>query len=147
MSWLRISEKTAFSTHSWTLCQCPYPEISTEDATAKPDMKSSSTTTSSGPSPLLLALANKKCEMAAHSFWAQWTQNQKSNASVQYNPILALIRPNSFFGLLRNNPGFLDLSTLFMLQNLVNNNNKQVSTRYKCFKYTKHWMYFPYFLQ
>ena len=101
-------------------------------------MKSNSTTTSSGPSPLLLALANKKCEMAAHSFWAQWTQNQKSNASVQYNPILALIRPNSFFGLLRNNPGFLDLSTLFMLQNLVNNNNKQVS-RYKCLNmYTKH---------
>ena len=102
-------------------------------------MKSSSTTASSGPSPLLLALANKKCEMAAHSFWAQWTQNQKSNASVQYNPILALIRPNSFFGLLRNNPGFLDLSTLFMLQNLVNNNNKQVIVDTNVLNtYTKH---------
>ena len=73
------------------------------------------------PSPLLLALAaNKKSEMA-NSFWANWNSQQKSNI-VQYNPILALIRPNSLFGLLR--PGFLDLSTLLMLQNLVNNNRQ-----------------------
>ena len=81
------------------------------------------------PSPLLLALANKKSEMA-NSFWANWgAQHQKSSAAaIQYNPILALIRPNSLFGLLR--PGFLDLSTLLMLQNLVNNNNRQVKKKY-----------------
>ena len=80
------------------------------------------------PSPLLLALANKKSEMA-NSFWANWgAQHQKSSAAaIQYNPILALIRPNSLFGLLR--PGFLDLSTLLMLQNLVNNNNRQVKKK------------------